>query len=137
MPEKDLGKLIGVYLPSAASLQKVTIVAVIAFLFFLATLGVFYVRQQIGFFILSTAFLILYLLAMVGIILQRRGNVKVYENGITYRKFSAAWNEISRVRADRKNGISISTKNGETASVPPSIANRAALVLTIRKHLSE
>ncbi len=104
MTEKteSLGKLISVYGIAPAFLQRAVIVAVLSFFFFLAMLVVFSIRQNIGYFFLSTAFLAVYLLTMFGWLMMRKNILKIYENGLTYRKFTARWNEIEAVESSRK-----------------------------------
>ena len=50
-----LGGLRAVYGTSPALLQRAAIIAVVSFIFFLAMLVVFSLRQNIGYFILATA----------------------------------------------------------------------------------
>ena len=87
--QTDLGNLSSVHGVSPASLHPAAIVAVVSFAFFMAMLIAFYIRQEIGFFVLSSAFLVLYLFTMVALVLQKRNTVKIYENGISYKKFTA------------------------------------------------
>lgn len=86
---KSLGRLTAVHGLAAAQLQRAVFIAVLSFIFFLAMLLVFYARQNILYFLLSTAFLIVYLLTMFSWVMQRRHVVQVYENGIAYKKQSA------------------------------------------------
>lgn len=93
-PTKNLGKLISTHGTSPAYLQRAAIIAVLSFVFFLAMLVAFYVRQHIGYFVLSTAFLIVYILTLISWVIQKRSLVSIYENGIRYKKFSGSWDEI-------------------------------------------
>jgi hypothetical protein len=139
MPEgrKDLGKLVGIYGASAASLQRAAIVAIVSLAFFLAMLAIFYVRQQLGYFMLSSAFLALYVITMIGIWMQKRNTVKIYENGFSYKKFTAAWSEISRVEADRRSGIAVTKTKGDTVIISPSITGQNEIALAFRDHLKK
>ena len=96
MPEsrKNLGKLVNTYGTSPVYLQRAAIVAILSFVFFLAMLAAFYVRQHIGYFALSTAFLVVYVLTLISWVIQKRNVVSIFENGIRYRKFSGCWEEI-------------------------------------------
>lgn len=83
-------------------------------------LAVFYVRRQIGYFVLSTAFLVVYIFTLIGWVLQRRNAVKIYERGLKYRKFAARWNDIEAVKADAS-GIEIIKNKREMAVIPSTI----------------
>ena len=106
MTEKTekLGKLISVHPISPAALQRTVIIAVLSFLFFLVTMVMFYTWQNILYFFLSSGFLIVYVLTMLGWVLLRKNILKIYENGLTYRKFTARWSEIEAVETESKNG---------------------------------
>lgn len=91
---KILGKLQGVYGTSPIFLQRAAIVAVVSFLFFLAMLVAFSIRQNIGYFLLATAFLFVQLFTLFGWITQRKNELKLFENGFTYRKHTCFWDEI-------------------------------------------
>ena len=91
---------------------------IVSFLFFMGTLLVFYVWQQLAYFVLSTAFLVVYIFTMVGWVMQRRNVVSIYENGISYRKCAATWDEIKLVRSDVKTGAD------NSPSFEPGLADR-------------
>jgi hypothetical protein len=97
---KDLGKLVAVYGPAPAFLQRAVFLTVLSFLFFLGTMFVFYLRQGFVYFILASAFLVLYLVSLVSVIAQRKNVLVVYEHGIGFKKASARWNEILAVSDD-------------------------------------
>lgn len=121
MPEPALGKLISKHSTSPVFLQRAAVVAVVSFLFFLVMLLAFYIRQQIGYFILSTAFLVVYLFTLVGWLMQKRNTVGIYENGLRYGKFITSWSEIKSVTANKK-GMHIEKTRGETAFIPSSVS---------------
>ena len=81
--------IVSMHTTSPAYMQRAAIVAAVSFVFFLLTLLAFYVRQQIGYFVLSTAFLVVYLLTMISWVIRRRAAVRLHEGGLKYRKFSA------------------------------------------------
>ena len=121
---QNLGKLVRVHAIAPAFLQRAVIIAVLSFIFFLVTLGIFSVRQNFLYFFLSTAFLIVYLFTMFGWLMSRKNILKIYENGLTYRKFSAHWSEIEAVQSTGKNGkISCEIRNvkGEKIVLSDSI----------------
>jgi len=89
-----LGKLESVHGIAPAYAMRAVVIAALSFVFFLLMLVGFYIRQNIGYFLLSTAFLVVYLLTMFGWLSQRRNVLKIYENGLSYKKFTASWDEI-------------------------------------------
>ncbi|MEO6333453.1 MAG: hypothetical protein ABIO91_00585 [Pyrinomonadaceae bacterium] len=134
---RDLGPLISVHGTSPAFLQRAAIIAVVSFFFFMAMLLVFYLRQQIVYFVLSTAFLIVYVFTLIGWVMQKRNIVSIYEDGVTYRKFSARWDEMQSVRAARQDGISLTRNDGLSVTIPKTIANFAQIAASIRTNLAD
>ena len=132
---KDLGKLISTHGTAPQFLQRAAIVAVVSFLFFLGTLVAFYIRQELGYFVLSTAFLVVYMFTMIGIWMQKRSSVRIYENGIAYKKFTAAWDEIGRVESSPEKGISISKDKKNSVVLPRTIVGLDVVARTIRSKL--
>jgi hypothetical protein len=116
-------------------LQRAAIITVLSFLFFMGTLIIFYVMQSIGYFVLSTAFLVVYIITLVGWVMQKRNVVSIHENGIAYRKFGSTWDEIRSVTADPGSGITIVKLNGESTVIGRSIAGVNEIATMIRKHL--
>jgi hypothetical protein len=119
MPQttQNLGKLEAVYGTSPAYLQRAAMTAVISFVFFLAMLLVFSVRQNIGYFLLATAFLIVQIFTLFGWVTQSRSRLEIFDNGFTYRKKTCRWQEIAaiNVKTDKRQQINceITKKNGE------------------------
>ena len=101
----------------------------------MGTLLIFYLQQSIGYFVLSTAFLVVYIFTMIGWAVQRRNRVSIFENGIAYRKFAARWDEIKSVTADSKSGITIRKLAGGSVEIGRSIAGIDEIASTIREHL--
>ena len=132
----DLGNLISKHGTSPLFLQRAAVVAGLSFLFFMAMLLVFYFRQQFIYFVLSTAFLVVYIFTLIGWVMQKRNLVSIYENGIAHRKFASTWDEIKSVKSDAGSGITIVGKNGESTTIGRSVADVDAIALTIRKHLA-
>jgi ABC-type bacteriocin/lantibiotic exporter with double-glycine peptidase domain len=102
----------------------------------MSMLVVFYVSQQIIYFVLSTAFLIVYIFTLIGWVMQKRNTVSIYENGIGHRSFTAAWDEIQSVKADETSGIRLEKVDGKTVTIPRTISDFALIVGTIKSHLS-
>ena len=134
--QRDLGKLVSVHGTSPAYLQRAAIIAGLSFVFFMATLLIFYMQQSIAYFILSTAFLVVYIFTLAGWVMQKRNLISIYENGITYRKFASSWAEIKSVSVDSKSGITIVKSTGESVVIGRSIDGLNEIALIIRKHLS-
>src|SRR5258708_5069731 len=78
-------------------MQRAVFIAVLSFVFFLAMMVLFYLREEIGYFLLSTAFLLIYVVMMLSWVMQRKDVVEVFENGIRYKKDEATWDEIDGV----------------------------------------
>lgn len=137
MPEspKNLGKIISMHGTSPVFLQRASIVAILSFLFFLAMLITFYTRQQFGYFVLSTAFLVVNIFTLIGWLMQKRNVVKVYENGLNYRKAAVNWDEIASVNADNHSGLTITKVSGEQLTIPRSIDGIGKLAAHIREHI--
>jgi Ca2+/Na+ antiporter len=69
MPEKTTGKP----LPPAI-VQRAVFVAVLSFLFFLAMMFAYYLRGSVLYFLLATAFLIVYIVTMISFVRLRRSD---------------------------------------------------------------
>jgi len=124
MSKLQLGKIIGVYGIAPAFLQRAVIVAVLSFLFFMITMVMFSMWRNFLYFFLSTAFLIVYLATMFGWLMMRKNVLKIYENGLTYRKFTARWDEIESVETNEKGAklnFEIRKKKGEKIALTESI----------------
>lgn len=131
----DLGPLISTHGTSPVFLQRAVIIAILSFLFFIITLLFFYIQRELMYFVMSTAFLVIYILTMIGWVMQKRNVVAIHENGIAYRKFSSTWDEIKSVTADPKTGIRIVKLSGDSTVIGRSIAGVNEIASTIRKHL--
>jgi hypothetical protein len=56
-----------------AQMQRAVFIVVLSFLFFLAMMAMFYVRQSLLYFLLASAFLIIYIVTMISFVRLRRG----------------------------------------------------------------
>ncbi len=130
-----LGKLISTHGTSPAFLQRAAIVAGLSFVFFFVMLVAFYLRQQIGYFILSTAFLVVNLFTLIGWLMQKRNVAKVYENGFRYRKTIVFWDQISSATLDEPAGLTITKLDEETLIIPGSIDAIDKLASYIREQI--
>lgn len=96
---------------------------------------IYYLQQGFVYFLLSTAFLVIYLITMTSWILQRRNVVKIYENGIEYRKFSCLWNEIGSISAGESNTVLVKTKAGGKFTIPAAISGLDKIVAALKKNI--
>jgi hypothetical protein len=58
--------------PPPAVIQRAVFIAVLSFLFFLAMMFAYYIRQSVVYFLLATAFLIVYIVTMISFVRLRR-----------------------------------------------------------------
>lgn len=123
MTEKDLGKLESVHGIAPAYLQRAAIIAIVSFVFFLSMLFAFSLRQNIGYFLLATAFLIVQLFTLTGWIMQKRTGLKLYENGFAYKKHICRWDEVESIAIKRK-------KDSTVCACEIEKANGEKIVLT-------
>jgi hypothetical protein len=141
----NLGKLESVHGISPVFAQRAVIVAALSFVFFLVMLGGFYVRQNIGYFILSTAFLVVYVFTMFGWVMARRNVFSIYENGFTFRKKTFLWNEVekverkteNRLKAAAKTSYEIKKSSGETVVITESILGSDKIYERVSKEIEK
>jgi hypothetical protein len=131
-PTNNLGRLVSSHSTSPVYLQRAVIVAVVSFVFFLAMLVTFYIRQQFGYFLLSTGFLVVYVFTLIGWVMQKRNVVGVYENGLRYKKFQTAWDEIASVTAN-SDGLEIAKNEREKILIPPSVSGYEQIVHAVKR----
>jgi len=148
---KTLGKLQAVHRTSPIFLQRAAILAVVSFVFFLAMMVAFSIRQHFGYFLLATAFLIVQLFTLFGWLIQRKNELKLHENGFTFRKKLCLWDEIesmkltteSRVVSGAKIECEILKMNGEKIVLTEAIdgiqeiINRIDEEIALRETLRE
>lgn len=130
-PSKDLGKLIAVHPIAPALVQRAVFIAVLAFMFFLAMMFTFYLRQNILYFLLASAFLVLYLVMMFALLMQRRSTVEVCENGIRTKKQSIRWADVVSVSDE---GV-VELASGKNVVLARSVVRFDAVLAVLRKHL--
>jgi len=111
-------------------MQRAVFIAVLSFVFFLATMVIYYLRANLLYFLLATAFLLIYLAMMVSIILQRKSVAEVFENGLRYKGRELTWDLIDGVAND---GF-VTVKKGKAFSLPGALDRRPDLVRHIRDH---
>jgi hypothetical protein len=144
MIERDLGKLESVHGIAPAFLQRAAIIVVVSFIFFVAMLIAFSIRQNIGYFLLGTAFLIVQLFTLFGWVIQKRTELKLFENGFTYKKQTCNWDEIesmsvrdgSSLFSAGKTGCEIKKTNGEKIVLSEAIHDINGVVQRISAEIA-
>ena len=129
---RALGKLIAVHPITQALVQRAVFIAALAFMFFLAMMFTFYLRQNILYFLLASAFLVLYLVMMFALLMQRRSTVEVCENGFRTKKQSIRWSEVVAVSDE---GV-VELSSGKNVVLARSIVDFESLIDRIRSKLS-
>lgn len=122
MPKQpiSLGKLNASYGVASVYLQRAMVVAALSFLFFMGMLFTFYLRQHFGYFLLSTAFLIVFIFTMIGWWMQRRNVVKIHDRGIAYRNWSAVWSDITVIERTTS-GLVLTNSESKSATIGNAI----------------
>jgi len=128
---KQLGRLIAVHPISPAHLQRAVLLAILSFIFFMSMMFAFYLLKNLVFFLLATAFLMIYLATMYSFITGRKKTVEVFENGLRIGKTSAMWSDVESV--DDTAGIQLT--DSKKLEIPRSICEREALITLIRSNL--
>jgi hypothetical protein len=139
---KKLGNFERVYGTSPVYLQRAAIIAVVSFVFFLSMMIAFSIRQNIGYFLLASAFLIIQLFTLFGWITQRKNELKFYENGFVYRKNTCFWHEIKSVNSKTESGMMSGKKinfeiiktNGEKIVLTEAIYRVEEVIEQIKKN---
>ena len=130
-PPKTLGKLIAVHPIAQALVQRAVFIAALAFMFFLAMMFTFYLRQNILYFLLASAFLVLYLVMMFALLMQRRSTVEVCENGFRTKKQSIRWTHVVSVSDE---GV-VEMASGKNVTLARSVVDFEGLLGTMRNRL--
>ena len=110
--------------------QRAVFAAVLSFMFFLTMMFAFYVLRSPLYFLLSTAFLIVYLITMFSIVLQRRSNLEIYENGLKYKKKTLLWHQVKGVQPS---GAVEAVDNRKNLQLPTTLTDLDRVVATIRQ----
>ncbi len=140
---KQLGRLERVHGISPAYLQRALILIILSFIFFMAMLAAFSIRQQLGYFILATAFLLVKLLMLWGWMMQRKKAVILYENGLVLGKQVCFYDDIenihlkqtSRMIGGEKNECEIVKTSGEKIILPEAIHDVHGIIEKVEEKL--
>lgn len=138
--KNDLGKLLGVHATAPAYLQRAAIVAIVSFTFFVAMLAAFYVRKHFGYFLLAASFLVVYLFTMAGWWMQKRNILKLYENGLSYKKLTTTWDSVTATveSVDKKGAVTITLtdRKKQSVTIPPTLDRSEQVVALVRSKLT-
>ena len=128
-PSRDeLGQLNAVYRPAPAFLQRAVFLTILSFVFFLGTMFIYYVRQGFVYFILASAFLVLYVISLISFFGQRKNLLKVYELGIEFKNNKALWTDIESVSDE---GV-VQITGDRKMVIPKSLGNFDDIVRHVR-----
>ena len=127
---RALGKLIAIHPIAPALVQRAVFIAALAFMFFLAMMFTFYLRQNILYFLLASAFLVLYLVMMFALLMQRRSTVEVCENGFRTKKQSIRWTDVVSVSDE---GV-LELRSGKNTAIARSVVAFEELLVTLRRN---
>lgn len=142
--QRNLGKVTSVHGISPVFLQRAAIVCILSFIFFLVMMIGFYFRQNFVYFLLATSFLIVNLFTLSGWLMARKSVLKMYENGFSYKKFSAVWDEIESINVKKGNGLlgekinaEIIKKDGEKTFLTESVYQIEQVIQRINAEISK
>lgn len=125
--QRNLGPLVSVHGIAPAYLQRAIFIVVLSFMFFLAMMFAFYLRQSVGYFLLASAFLVLYLITMFSWMMQRRTVVKVHQHGFKYKDRMALWDQIESF-----DEAAIRIRDAKPVTIPKTIHDQPKLIETLR-----
>ena len=136
MSSESLGKQISVHSVASAAVQRVIVVAVFSFIFFLGTFVAFYLSGRAVFFLLSTGFLVIYVLTMLGWFALRRMELRIFEEGLTFKKASVRWEGIELMECLPKKGIRLTMTDRPPVMLPESLSDIDKIESFLRSRLS-
>lgn len=128
-----LGRLVSIHGIDPAFLQRGVFIIVLSFLFFLGTMLMYYWRKGIGYFLLATAFLIIYLITMFSFVMLRRHSLTIYESGFKFRGRTVFWHQVRTVGPAGE----ITLKNGKPVKLPRSLTGIDGILAVIRARSAE
>jgi hypothetical protein len=128
--DENLGRALRTHGADPALLQRGVFIVALSFLFFLGTMLLYYWRQGLGYFLLASAFLIIYLVTMFSFVMLRRNVVTIYDAGFIYRGRKVVWSEIDNVSPTGE----ISLRAGKPVNLPRSLCDIERILETIRRH---
>lgn len=136
MSSESLGKLVSVHPVASSAVQRVIVVAVFSFLFFVGTFFAFYLSGRTVFFLLSTGFLVIYVLTMLGWFALRRIEVRLFEDGLIFKKAAIRWETIDKVERMPKKGVRLDLVAAAPLVLPESLSDIDKIEAFVRSRLS-
>ena len=121
MEHSSLGRLVAVHAVSPVHQQRAAVVAGLSLLFFLAMMFLVYIRGHFGYFLLSTAFLVVFIFTAIGWWMQRRNAVEVFEHGLTFKRLTATWDEITQVGRTPDGALKITINGKDSTTIPKTL----------------
>ena len=73
---------------------------------------------------------------MFGWLMLRKNSLKIYENGISYKKFKAHWEDIKEIVSADKKSYEIRKINGETIILTDAIQGLEQIIAEIKTRIS-
>ena len=113
--------------------QRAAAVAGLSFVFFLAMMTAFYARGHFVYFLLSTAFLIVFAFTMAGWWTQRRNVVEIFDRGVTFNKFVAEWEDIVGLEREPDGPLKLTNTERDSVTIPRTIH----AIDAVEKHVRE
>lgn len=95
-----------------------------------------YARGHFGYFLLSTAFLVVFVFTMIGWWIQKRNAVEVFDRGLTFRRSVTTWGELTGVERDQNGALKLTKGAKDTITIPKTIHALDGLEAYIRSRSS-
>ena len=91
-----------------------------------------YIRPNLVYFLLASAFLVIYLAMMSSFFMARKKTVEVYEKGLRIGRETIAWGDIDLIDDD---GAITNTATRKTTVIASSIVRRDELLAYVKAQL--
>lgn len=104
----------------------------LSFIFFTGMMLMLYIRQNLVYFLLASAFLVIYLVMMSSFFMARKKTVEVYENGLRIGRETIFWSDIDSIDDD---GSLTRSRTPKTIAIAFSIVRRDELLAHVRGRL--
>ena len=131
----ELGRVVNTYLTAPAFIQRAAIIAIVSFLFFLVMLLAFGARGQMIYLVLAAAFFVVNIFTLIGFVMQRKNEVKVFEKGLAYRGNQVEWGDLVSAELDPSGQLNLQTRQQSKIVIPKTIANIGKLDEYIRHQI--
>ena|SRR5688572_21256979 len=98
-------------------------------------LAAFTARGQMIYLVLAAAFFVVNIFTLIGFMMQRKNEVKVFENGLAYRGSQVEWDDLVSAELDPTGQLNLRTRQSSTIVIPKTIANIGKLDEYIRHQI--